>query len=63
MLDKIGRSYKEDMNAAIRRGNIRHGRFRGSDCHGTRKTHISMGTGCGNLAIPYSGLEELKKLR
>ena len=35
----------------------------GSDCHGTRKTHISMGTGCGNLAIPYSGLEELKKLR
>ena len=35
----------------------------GSDCHGTRKTHISMGTGCGNLAIPYSVLEELKKLR
>ena len=32
----------------------------GSDCHGTRKMHISMGTGCGNLAIPYSGLEELK---
>ena len=24
---------------------------------------ISMGTGCGNLAIPYSVLEELKKLR
>ncbi len=35
----------------------------GSDCHGTRKTHISVGTGCGNLAIPYSGLEELRKLR
>ena len=35
----------------------------GSDYHGTRKTHISMGTGCGNLAIPYSVLEELKKLR
>lgn len=35
----------------------------GSDYHGTRKTHISMGTGCGNLAIPYSGLEELRKLR
>ena len=35
----------------------------GSDCHGTRKTHISMGTGYGNLAIPYSVLEELKKLR
>ena len=49
MLDKIEGSYKEDMNAAIRRG--------------TRKTHISMGTGCGNLAIPYSVLEELRKLR
>ena len=24
-----------------------------SDCHGTRITHISVGTGCGNLAIPY----------
>ena len=35
----------------------------GSDYHGTRKTHISMGTGCGNLAIPYSVLEKLKKLR
>ena len=35
----------------------------GSDCRGTRKTHISMGTGCGDLAIPYSELEELKKLR
>ena len=35
----------------------------GSDYHGTRKTHISMGTGCGNLTIPYSGLEELRKLR
>ena len=35
----------------------------GSDYHGTRKTHISMGTGCSNLAIPYSVLEELKKLR
>ena len=35
----------------------------GSDCRGTRKTHISVGTGCGDLAIPYSGLEELRKLR
>ena len=35
----------------------------GSDCHGTRKTHISVGTGCGDLAIPYSGLEGLRKLR
>lgn len=35
----------------------------GSDCHGTRKTHNSMGTGCGNLAISYSVLEGLRKLR
>ena len=35
----------------------------GSDWHGTRKPHISMGTGCGNLAIPYSILEDLRKLR
>ena len=35
----------------------------GSDYHGTRKTHISMGTCCGNLAISYSVHEELKKLR
>lgn len=27
MFDKIEGSYKEDMNAAIRRGNIRHGHF------------------------------------
>ena len=32
-------------------------------CRGTRKTRISMGTGCGNFAIPYSALEGLKKLR
>ena len=35
----------------------------GSDCHGTRKPQISMGTGKGDLRIPYSVLEELKKLR
>ena len=35
----------------------------GSDYHGTRKTHIAMGSGTGNLAIPYRVLEELKKLR
>ncbi len=35
----------------------------GSDYHGTRKTHISMGSGTnGNLAIPYEVLERLKKL-
>ena len=35
----------------------------GSDYHGTRKTHISMGTGMGNLAVPYRVLEGLKALR
>lgn len=35
----------------------------GSDWHGSRKTHISMGTGTGNLRVPYSVLENLKKLR
>ena len=35
----------------------------GSDCRGTRNTHISMGTGCGKLAIPYSALEGFRKLR
>jgi len=35
----------------------------GSDYHGSRKTHISLGTGMGNLAVPYSVLEQLKALR
>lgn len=35
----------------------------GSDWHGTRKTHISMGTGTGHLRVPYTVLENLKKLR
>ena len=36
----------------------------GSDYHGTRKTHISMGSGTNsNLSIPYEVLERLKKLR
>ena len=33
----------------------------GSDYHGTRKTHIAMGSGMGDLAIPYSVLSELKQ--
>ena len=35
----------------------------GSDYHGPRKPHIAIGTGCNNLAIPYSVLENLRKLR
>ncbi len=34
----------------------------GSDYHGERKPDISIGTGRGNLAIPYSYLEGLKAL-
>lgn len=35
----------------------------GSDYHGTRKTHIRMGTGMGGLRVPYSVLEGLRALR
>ena len=35
----------------------------GSDYHGTRKTHISLGTGMGGMAVPYSVLENLKARR
>ena len=34
----------------------------GSDFHGANKPQISMGTGRGNLKIPYSVLEKLKSL-
>ena len=34
----------------------------GSDYHGPRKPHIAMGRGMQNLAIPYTILQELKKL-
>ena len=33
----------------------------GSDYHGTRKPKIHLGTGLGNLAVPYELLEDLKK--
>ena len=35
----------------------------GSDYHGTRKPHISIGTGMGDLAVPYALLEQLKARR
>ena len=35
----------------------------GSDYHGSRKTHIRMGSGTGGLSVPYRVLEELKTLR
>ena len=35
----------------------------GSDYHGTRKPHISLGTGMGDLAVPYALLEQLKARR
>lgn len=33
----------------------------GTDFHGTMKPHIEIGTGLGNLKIPYSVLENMKK--
>ena len=33
----------------------------GSDFHGTAKPEISLGTGCGNLCIPYEFAERLRK--
>lgn len=35
----------------------------GSDYHGTRKPHISLGTGMGNLCVPEAFLEDLKSKR
>jgi len=35
----------------------------GSDFHGTVKPEISLGTGLGNLQVPYAWLEELKTFR
>ena len=35
----------------------------GSDFHGTRKPHIEMGIGMGNLKIPYEVLTQLKQER
>ena len=35
----------------------------GSDYHGSRKTHIRLGSGMGDLAVPYRVLEGLRALR
>ena len=35
----------------------------GSDYHGTGKPDIALGTGRGNLAVPESMLEDLKRVR
>ena len=35
----------------------------GSDFHGTTKPKLNLATGYGNLYIPYSVLEEIKKSR
>ena len=34
----------------------------GTDFHGEMKPHISIGTGRGNMNIPYSVLEKLKEV-
>lgn len=33
----------------------------GSDFHGSRKPHIRLGSGCGDMEVPYDVLEKLKK--
>jgi len=35
----------------------------GSDYHGSRKTHISLGRGTGRLSVPYRVLEDLRRCR
>ena len=35
----------------------------GTDFHAKMKPHISIGTGLGNMKIPYSVLENMKSLR
>lgn len=35
----------------------------GSDYHGARRPYVAMGSGMGDLAVPYEVLAELKKLR
>lgn len=35
----------------------------GTDFHAAMKPHISIGTGLGNLRIPYSVLENIKKAK
>lgn len=35
----------------------------GSDFHGSNKPHIQLGTGAGNLAVPYEFLEKLREER
>ena len=35
----------------------------GSDYHGPRKPHNALGSGAGDLAVPYAALESLKALR
>ena len=35
--------------------------YDGSDFHGSNKPHIAIGKGFGNLEIPYSVLENMKK--
>lgn len=35
----------------------------GSDFHGSNKPHIGLGTGCGELCVPYEYLERLEQCR
>lgn len=55
--DEMGREYRA---LAKRLGLILSG---GSDFHGENKPHIKIGVGTGNLRVPYSVLEEMKRRR
>ncbi len=44
-------------------GSLGFGVTGGSDYHGTRKTHIQLGSGTGSLRVPYSVLEALRASR
>ena len=57
--------YSEEMTAYLERLASEYGLIRtgGSDFHGSNKPHIALGSGMGNLTVPYDFLEKLKEIR
>ncbi len=53
-IDRLADSLKRQRNTAFSKPG-------GSDFHGRNKPHISLGSGTGELDVPYEYLEELKK--
>lgn len=56
--------YDEEMQAKFQAMAKRHGLelSGGTDFHAAMKPHISIGTGTGNMAIPYTVLERIKEI-